>query len=451
MFGIVSRPKQALYQSFIWMVVIVMMVSVSGCGQDATPTAVALVTTGPADTPTPQPTSTPIPTATPTEIPIVLPTATPPNAPLPATAPIYDEPFTAAATSTANPTSTPAPSVTPYVPPLLNTLAIFSFPLARPVYAVDYIPPPQFSTSCIFAQHYESHGTPTPTSSLTLATTPAPGANLLQAEQPNGWIASFNARYLNDQRLNAIRIPAPTFTPIPTDTPVPTTTPLPYNTADVFTGLTVGPTAVTGPTATATARPRVATSTPSTEQRLQITHQEEFGGVFITDTVSALNTYSEQPINFTIMWQVMNDVTLALVNPDTAEEVFLRAYESNLDLIIRTVLNRSLTDNTLSSTGEERYANRKFIIGNVPDLRAFRYYTPCFTAQRLQQVQNDYNQLIAKEAAKYPGQVYVADLTKLAWTSHPQWVFLDDGLQLSIVGSDAVADVFGQVFQTLKL
>jgi len=136
---------------------------------------------------------------------------------------------------------------------------------------------------------------------------------------------------------------------------------------------------------------------------------------------------------------------------DTPIEVYLRAYESYLDQTIQTILNRSLNDPRLDTTGSERYANRKIIIGNVPDLRAFSFFTPCFTREKLQQVQNSYNAIIARAAEKYAGRVYVADMTTINWQGNPQWVAVEDGYDLTYAGSDAVADVFGKVFLSLKL
>ncbi len=469
MSGEVFRPRKVIYHSFIWMIVFIVMVGATGCGQDAsTPTAAALLPTGPADTATPQPTSTPVPTPTPTEIPIVLPTATPPNPPLPATSGIYQQPFTAApfaATSTANATSTPAFTVTPYVPPVVNALGIYAIPNTGPYYRLDYIPPPQFSTSCIIAQHYPTP-TPTPTPTpliisggqvVVIPPTPTPVlASLLGTAKPDSWLTSFQTRYFLDTRLNSVRIAAPTFTPIPTSTPLPTQTalaPLPFNTPDIFTGLTpipVNTAQAAGKSPTPTAPPRMPTSTPSLSQKFQPGPQSLLASIFITDTTAALNGFSSQPINFVAMWQVMNDLTLTLANPDIPEETFLRAYERNLDAILNNLLNRSLYDPRLPPSGEQRYANRKIIIGNVPDLQAFRYFTPCFTAERIRQIQNDYNQLINREIAKFPGRVYLADLSHLAWTSHPQWVAVEDGLQLTFAGSDAVADEFGRVFVSLR-
>jgi hypothetical protein len=150
------------------------------------------------------------------------------------------------------------------------------------------------------------------------------------------------------------------------------------------------------------------------------------------------------------MWQVMNDLTYALINVDTPIEVQARAYETYLTQTINFLLTRDLHDPTLPVTGEARYANRKIIIGNVPDLRAFKFYSPCFNTQQLQNAQRNYNAVISAVAAKYPNQVYVADLSTLNWMGNPQWVSTVDGLQLTSAGMDAVANVFGNIFAKLR-
>ena len=465
------RPRKLAYHWFIWVVVFILMVSATGCGQDATATPVSIVPPGPTDTVTPQPTSTPRPTPTPTELPIVLPTATPPQAQLPSTAPPYEIPLTQPnlpSTATARATPTLPPSATPYVPPQVVSLGIFSYPQTSALYRPDYIPPPGFSTSCIVAQHFRTPTptpTPTPTVLVTVNSTvqiptPTPQLNSLAPAEANAWLASFQTRYYADARSNSVLVKAPTFTPYPTNTPLPTLAPTQapvFNTPDVFTGQTPIPVNTAngaGASPTPTQAPRVPTFTPAVAARfrsLADPFANSIGSVYITDVVALLNGYTEQPITFAAMWQVMNDVSLALANPDTPIETYLRAYEQSLDRIIGIVLNRSLADPRLGTTGEQRYANRKIIIGNVPNLMAFRYYTPCFTAQRLQQVQNDYNQLINRMAAKYSGRVFVADMNTLNWMTHPQWVATEDGLRLTAAGADAVADVFGAVFLKLNL
>jgi hypothetical protein len=478
------------------------MFIVTACGNDVTPTAVTILppTTLPGPTPIPTVafTSTPVPTPTPTEIPIVLPTATPPNPYLPLTqqpfvpantpAPTYtpvptDQPRP---TDAPFPTDLPAPTITPYVAPYVVPLTIYQLPVVNPYARLDYVPPPAFTTQCIAAQYFNgsggnggsqvSNGSQTGNGSATPTPNSGPVVqNYLATALPDQWSTSFQRRYFSDQRLNGFLLPAPTFTPNPTSTPVPTETPLPtwtpipsptplpYNTPDVFTGLTAAPpmaptdtpappptprpTITPVPTATAI----VPTWTPSFQQRFQTKSDfNSLESIFISDVTSALNGFSEKPINFVVMWQVMNDLTLAMVNVDTPIEVHLRAYEEYLNKTIDTVLSRSLKDPSIPTSGEARYANRKMIIGNVPDLKAFRFFSPCFTQESLTTIQNQYNAIINRVAAKYAGRVYVADLNTLNWAKNPQWVSVQNGYDLSVAGADAVADVFGKVFLGLR-
>ncbi|MDB5079152.1 MAG: hypothetical protein JWP00_1076 [Chloroflexi bacterium] len=491
-------PKYFAYRMLIWSVVL--MFIVSACGNEVTPTAVTNIPPtalpGPTASPTVAFTSTPIPTPTPTEIPIVLPTATPPNPYLPQTQQSYVPAFTKAPTYTPvptdqprptdapYPTDLPAPTITPYVAPYVVPLSVSQRPIVGPFSRLDYILPPAFTTQCIAAQYFGAgpggsgsqvisgskgeNGSPSPTASTIIQ-------SYLEQALPDQWSNSFQRRYFADPRLNGFLLPAPTFTPnptstrVPTDTPLPTwtpvpsPTPLPYNTPDVFTGLTAAPPAEpTAPPAppptprpTITPRPTataiVPTWTPSFQQRFQSTSGfSSLQSIFISDVTSALNGFSEKPINFIVMWQVMNDLTLALVNVDTPVEVHLRAYEEYMDKTINILLNRSLKDPSIPTSGEARYANRKMIIGNVPDLKAFRFFSPCFTQERLTTIQNQYNAIINRVAAKYAGKVYVADLNTINWSKNPQWVSVQNGYDLSIAGADAVADVFGKVFLTLK-
>jgi hypothetical protein len=483
MSGKTLKPGWLAYRLVIWSVILVMLLG--ACGEAATSTPVPAPTTVPGPTPTPTIafTSTPVPTPTPTEIPIVLPTATPPNPNLPPTAANYQPAFTQAPTYTPVPTDTPfptdrpAPTVTPIVAPIVDGLAIYSQPIVLPYYRNDYIPYPNYTTQCIQAA-YLTGGAPTPTPFVVTAgvtTTITPSVQVVQ-QHPFGptplniqenipaedWVTSFETRYLRDARLNTILIPSPTFTPFPTSTPIPTwtpvpsPTPLPYNTPDVFTGLTAAPplppTDTVGPTSTPnpTATPIVPTSTPIASLRINVRNFTLVNSVVISDVTSILPGYSERTINFAVMWQVMNDLTYAMINVDTPIEVQARAYETYLTQAINFLLTRDLHDPTLPVTGEARYANRKIIIGNVPDLRAFKFYSPCFNTQQLQNAQRNYNAVISAVAAKYPNQVYVADLSSLNWMGNPQWISTVDGLQLTSAGMDAVANVFGNIFARLR-
>lgn len=503
MSGKTLTPKFLAYRLLIWSVVL--MCIVTACGNDITPTAITNVVlpTAIAPTPTLIPTvaltSTPIPTPTPTEIPIILPTATPPNPFLPSTSQPFVPAFTQAPTYTPVPTdmpvptdqpystALPAPTITPYVAPYVVPLTIYQQPIVGPFSRLDYIPPPAFTTQCIAAQYFgkgssgsgdSQTGKGSQTGNGTPTATPLNATNVqnyLQTALADQWSTSFQRRYFTDQRLNGFLLPAPTFTPNPTSTPVPTNTPvptstpipsptpLPYNTPDIFTGLTAAPplpptdTPAPPPTPRPTITPRptataiVPTWTPSYQQRFQAKSTfNSLQSIFISDVTSALNGFSEKPINFIIMWQVMNDMTLALVNVDTPIEVHLRAYEEYLDKTINILLSRSLKDPSIPTSGEARYANRKMIIGNVPDLKAFRFFSPCFTQESLTSIQNQYNAIINRVAAKYAGRVFVADLNTLNWTKNPQWVSVQNGYDLSNAGADAVADVYGKVFLTLK-
>ncbi len=443
--------KSLAYHGLVWTVVVVIMAGATGCGEVVSQPQAPLpqVTAGPSPTATVQPSPTPAPTPTPTEIPIILPTATPPNQFLPPTQPFYQPAFTPGATTTPIPTPTQSFTATPYNPPRVVPLGIYSSNILGPYYRLDYFPPPVFTTQCIAEQYFNVSGTPIPA-----PTSSSSGqVNGLALAADSEWLSEFETRWFSDQRLNSFRIPAATFTPIPTNTPVPTATPLPYNTADVFVPLTPRPADAATVTPAPTATFRVPTWTPTLVQKFQTQGSltsNTIGSIFISDVNSLLPRTLQQPINFVAMWQVMNDLTYALVNADTPFETFLRGYEERLDLIFKSILNRSLKDPRLAPSGEERYANRKIIIGNVPDLRAFRFYKACFTAERIKTVQTDFNSLISRLAAKYPGQVYVADLAALDWLNHPQWVFIGDGYRLSRSGASAVGDVFGQLFVKLN-
>lgn len=476
-----------LYRLFA--LVVILGILVNACGEEPTPAVGPTVPVTTPPTNTPPPTATPRPTATPTEIPIVLPTATPPQPQLPPTKPVFLEPFTPLPTATlapnaaAVPTPTPAPTVTPYVPPFVVPMSIYQVP-AFDYADLDRILPPNFSTRCIQGQYFPGPSptppptatpvppgvivvnppTPTPIPTRSGNVTPVVGSTL-KAAKPNAWVDSFQTRWLTNQRLNSFLLPAPTFTPTPKPTATPTIaatvppTPLPFPTNDVFTGLTAvptnsgpTPTAIPSPTATRTPPP-APTSTPSVVQRLTVRGDlvgNFIQSVWITDVNSLLPKFSTQPVNFVVMWHVMNDVTLAMVNFDTPLENYLRAYEQSLDETLQRLLNISLRDPNLKPTGEERYANRKIILGNVPDLRAFRFFKPCFTDERIRTVQNSYNQVISRVAAKYPGRVYIADLSTMAWTSNPLWVTPENGFELTTFGAEAVADVFGRVFEKLS-
>ncbi|HEX2912904.1 MAG TPA: hypothetical protein VH186_19010 [Chloroflexia bacterium] len=457
MSGKTQSPQALAHRFLIWATVAVFLVVTTGCGDAATPTAAPSVAPGPlpTETPTVAPTSTPVATPTPTEIPIVLPTATPPNPPLPPTENFFQVPFTSAPTSTPVPTSRPIPSATPYAPAIINILGVVETPITEVGYnRVDYVPPPNFTTQCLAAVSGRTFSAPTPTASVTPvspsvpAVTAAPTAiSYLGLANPDQWFKEFQLLWLQNDRINTVRIPAPTFTPIPTNTPVPTATPLPFNTPDVFTGLTPAPTEP--PTATPRPIPPspAPTWTPTIARKLQTRDTITLSSVFISDVTSTLPTYRTSGVNLTLMWKVMNDVTMAMLDPDTPLEVYLRAYESNLDTIVGNVVNISLKDPSLAADGSERYANRKVIIGNVPDLLAFRFFKPCFNDAQIRTVQNGYNNVIARVAAKYPGKVYIADLSALNWKGNPQWVSTTDGYRITNDGADAIADAFGRVFQ----
>lgn len=477
-----NLSNSKLYHLFAMVVIMGMLVS--ACGEEPTPVAPTQPVTTP-PTNTPPPTATPRPTTTPTEIPIILPTATPPQPQLPPTRPVFQEPFTPAATSTANPPTafppTIPPSATPYIPPVIVPLSI----VQRPIFnysELDLILPPSFSTQCIQAQYLPGNSpTPIPTATpvppgVIIVNPPVPtpiptkignatpsGINgRLSSTAYNTWALSFQTRWLNNGRLNQTLIPSPTYTPVPTTVPTtpqfpPTPTPLPFPTNDVFTGLTARPTERIPASPTNTPRPPTPTIAPSPTPLLvqkydvqsNVIGGGEIASYWITDVTAALPLYTNEPINFVAMWYVMNDLTLAMVNIDTPLENHLRAYEQTLDQILQRVLSFNLNDLNVTSRIGARFANRRVILGNVPDLRAFRFFKPCFTDEKIRTVQNAYNQVINRVAAKYPGRVFIADLSTLPWLSNPQWVTVQNGYELSPSGAEAVADAFGKVFAKL--
>jgi hypothetical protein len=447
---------------FLSIIVLVSLLGglIGACGEEPTQVSqlpTPLPTTI-APTNTPPPTSTPQPTPTPTEIPIVLPTPTPPQPNLPPTAPNFQQPFTPLPTATENPTVRPRATATPYLPSFVVPLAVYQQQSSL-YYDLDRILPPSFTTRCIANQYFQIP-TPTPTSAagVTGTVTAAPDRSAaplrfdaLATSEPREWYTNFETRWLNNVRLNTVRIPAPTFTPIPTVPPAATAQPPLLPTNDVFTGLTPNPNPPTPAIPTPTRAPIVPTSTPSNAARYELQGTNEIQSIWITDVVSLLPRFRSNPINFVVMWHVMNDVTLAMVNIDTPLENYLREYEKTLDALINTYLTFDLRDPRLPVTGERRYANRKVLLGNVPNLLAFRFYKPCFTDERIRTVQNQYNQVISRVAAKYPNRVFIVDLSSMPWLQNPQWVTIEDGYRITRAGSQAVADAFGRVFERVVL
>jgi hypothetical protein len=447
---------------FLSIIVLVTLLGglIGACGEEPTvqsqlptplPTTIA-------PTNTPPPTSTPQPTPTPTEIPIVLPTPTAPPPNLPPTVPNFQQPFTPLPTVTENPTPRPRATATPYNPAIVVPLAVYQQQV--PLFAdLDRILPPSFSTRCIAAQYFQvPTPTPAPRPGISGTVTVAPDRSQaplrldsLATSEPREWYTNFETRWLNNIRLNTVRIPAPTFTPFPTNPPAVTAAPPNLPTTDVFTGQTPNPNPPTQAIPTPTARPIVPTSTPSNAARFELQGANEIRSIWITDVVSLLPGLRDKPINLVVMWHVMNDITLAMVNVDVPFENYLREYERTLDNLINTYLNFDLRDPRLPVTGERRYANRKILLGNVPNLLAFRFFKPCFTDERIRTVQNQYNQVIARVAAKYPNRVYVVDLSTLPWLQNPQWVTIEDGYRISRAGAEAVADAFGRVFERVVL
>jgi hypothetical protein len=433
---------------FLSIIVLVTLLGglIGACGEEPTvqsqlptplPTTIA-------PTNTPPPTSTPQPTPTPTEIPIVLPTPTAPPPNLPPTAPNFQQPFTPLPTVTENPTPRPRATATPYNPAIVVPLVVYQSQTSF-FASLDRILPPSFTTRCIAAQYFPQTPLANPVQNF------PGGLGDLAVSQPREWYDNFASRYLNNTRINTVRIPSPTFTPFPTNRPPATAAPPNLPTTDVFTGLTPNPNPTTAAIPTPTARPIEPTSTPRSVARYDLQPENEIRGVWITDVVSLLPGFREKQINFVAMWYVMNDLTLAMVNVDTPTENYLREYERTLDSLVNSYLNFNLRDPLLPVTGEIRYANRKILLGNVPNLLAFRFFKPCFTDERIRTVQNQYNQVIARVAAKYPNRVYVVDLSTLPWLQNPQWVALEDGYRVSIAGAEVVADAFGRVFERVVL
>ncbi len=423
--------KQLLYRVYVWLVVIILLATVSGCGPDNTPAPTlpgggtgapgggvgAQVTTPPTNTPAP--TNTPVPTPTPTEIPVLFPTATPvgPLPPpgtgglLPPTipaAPSLTPSPTVTPTPTISPTATVAPTATPTITPFptvrLNIVANYMIPLFG--YSIlGYYPQPELTTPCI-NEAYLNRGVATPTPAATSSAanpTPTPVA-LYEAAPDDYWYDLFKQRYILPNAAQNV-------TPGPVNASTPFGGPLPAG------RLTV-------------------TATPNPPVPFAFGSELRLGSLIITDTISTLSDITYYKPELMVMWNVMNNLTRQLVDPAVDPKAYQQAFEASLNQLVNAVLRV----NRLS----------RIIIGNVPDLTNMRYFLTCFNNAQLQQIQRDYNAMFNAVAARYPGRVYIARLDLLDLRAHPQWIFLGDGLRFTKVGATEIAAAFGREFQKIR-
>lgn len=163
---------------------------------------------------------------------------------------------------------------------------------------------------------------------------------------------------------------------------------------------------------------------------------ERSSSVVITDVNSTQTRIIESRPDLVLMWHVLNNLTIQLVDPDTDPATYQRAYEESLNIMI---------DRFMKET------RARVVVGNVPDITSLWYYKPCFSPEVLRRVQQSYNTIISNAARRYPSRVFVADLTGIELGKYAQYVALDDGFSLTVAGHREVSKVFANVILRLGI
>jgi hypothetical protein len=156
----------------------------------------------------------------------------------------------------------------------------------------------------------------------------------------------------------------------------------------------------------------------------------------ITDAVAFENRQIEFRPDLVLIWHVLNNVAIQLIDPDTDPNVYQRAYESGLNTYVDRMLQQT---------------RARVIIGNVPDITALWFFKSCFQPDVLKRVQQTYNDIIANVARKNPSRVFVADLTDIELAKYGQYISYDDGFWLTVGAHREVAKRFGDVIKKLGI
>ncbi|MEI7553991.1 hypothetical protein [Candidatus Chlorohelix sp.] len=150
----------------------------------------------------------------------------------------------------------------------------------------------------------------------------------------------------------------------------------------------------------------------------------------ITDATFLETSMVDFRPDLVLFWNVLNNLTIQMIDPATDPAIYQRAYEESLNLYV----NRMLKD-----------TKARVIIGNAPDVTSMWYFKPCFAPEALRKVQQDYNNIIANVAKKNPTRVFVADLTGIELGKYAFYISIDDGFWFTVSGHREIAKAFGDV------
>jgi len=178
------------------------------------------------------------------------------------------------------------------------------------------------------------------------------------------------------------------------------------------------------------------TATPNPPVPFSVGNELLLGNFIITDTLASLTDITYSKPELMVMWNVLNNLTHQLIDPTVDPRAYEQSYEASLNQLVNAVLRV----NKLA----------RVIIGNVPDLAAFRYYQVCFNNAQLKQIQRDYNNMFNALAARYPGRVFIARLDLIDLQNHPQWIYQFEGARFSQLGATEIGVAFGREFQKIR-
>jgi hypothetical protein len=161
-----------------------------------------------------------------------------------------------------------------------------------------------------------------------------------------------------------------------------------------------------------------------------------FKSIVISDANFTATRFVDFKPDLVLTWQVLNNLTIQLLDPNTDPAHYLRSYENELNIFVDRMLKET---------------RARVVIGNAPDVTAMWYFKPCFTPEVLRKVQADYNNIISNVAKKNPTRVFVADLSNLPLGRYSQFLSVEDGLWFTVQGHREVAKIFGDVIRKLGI
>ncbi len=156
----------------------------------------------------------------------------------------------------------------------------------------------------------------------------------------------------------------------------------------------------------------------------------------ITGTIAYQTRMIEFRPDLVLMWHVLNNLTIQLIDPDTDPAVYQRAYEESVNIFVDRLMKET---------------RARVVIGNVPDITAMWYFKPCFSPEVLRKTQQDYNKIIDNVARRNPNRVFVADLTSIELAKYAQYISIEDGFFMTVAGHREVAKIFGKVINRLGI